>query len=109
MKKLLGAIFIAIIAISFTSTSAFADSAMGQRLYIKKLKRVCAESGIANGGVLARKHTQAQWQAIDKAGKLNAEIEKFCPKAKPLRKRYLQDVYDFLYNFASDSGNVPSC
>jgi len=109
MKKLLGAIFIAIIAISFTSTSAFADSAMGQRLYIKKLKRVCAESGIANGGVLATKHTQAQWKSINDAGKLNAEIEKFCPKAKPLRKRYLKDVYDFLYNFASDSGNVPSC
>ncbi len=109
MKKVLGAVFIALLGLSFISTSAFADSARGQKLYVRKLKRVCMKSGIANGGVLAKKHTQAQWQSIDKAGKLNAEIEKFCPKAKPLRKRYLKDVYDFLYNFASDSGNVPSC
>ncbi len=109
MKKLLGAIFIAMLGLSFVSTSAFADSAMGQKLYIRKLKRVCAKDGIANGGVLAAKHTQAQWKAIEKAGKLNAEIKKFCPDAKPLRPRFLSNIYDFLYNFASDSGNVPSC
>ncbi len=109
MKKLLGAIFIAILGLSFVSTSAFADAAKGQKLYVKKLKRACAKSGVATGAVLAKKHTQAEWQAIEKAGNLQKEISKFCPKAKPLRKRYLKDIYDFLYNYASDSGNVPSC
>jgi len=109
MKKLLGAIFIALLGLSFVSTSAFADSARGQKIYVRMIKRACIKNGIANGGVMAKKHTQAQWQSIEKAGKLNAEIKKLCPKARPLRKRYLKDVYDFLYNFASDSGNVPSC
>ncbi len=109
MKKLLGAIFIAILGLSFVSTSAFADAAKGQKLYVKKLKKACKKSGIDNGGVLAKKHTQAEWKAANDAGKLNAEIKKFCPKAKDLKKKYLKHIYDFLYNFASDSGNVPSC
>lgn len=109
MKKLLGAIFIAVLGLSFVSTSAFADSAKGQKIYVKKLKRDCKKSGIANGGVLAKKHTQAEWKAINDSGKLSDEIKKFCPKSKTLKKRYLKHLYDFLYNFASDSGNVPSC
>ncbi len=109
MKKLLGAIFVAILGLSFVSTQAMASSAKGQKLYVRKLKKACKKSGIANGGVLAKKHTQAEWKSINSEGKLNAEIKKFCPKAKDLKKRYLKDIYDFLYNFASDSGNVPSC
>ncbi len=109
MKKLLGAIFIALLGLSFVSTSAFADAAKGQKLYVRKLKKACKKNGIENGGVLAKKHTQAEWQSIEKAGNLQKEINKFCPAAKPLKKRYLKNIYDFLYNFASDSGNVPSC
>jgi hypothetical protein len=41
MKKLLGAIFIVLLGLSFVSTSAFADSARGQKIYVRKLKRVC--------------------------------------------------------------------
>ena len=40
---------------------------------------------------------------------LNDEIKKFCPEAKPLKDTYVEHIYDFLYNYASDSGNVPSC
>jgi len=109
MKKLLGAIFIAVLGLSFVSTSAMADSAKGQKLYLKKLKRACAKSGIANGGVMSKKHTQAEWKKIYDEGKLPAEIKKLCPKSKKLKKRYLKDLEDFFYNFASDSGNVPSC
>ncbi len=107
MKKLLGAIFIAILGLSFVSTSAFADSAKGQKLYLKKLKRACG----FNGAVMSKKHTQAEWKAIYDAGKLKQEIKKFCPKVKDkaLKKRYIKNYFDFFYNFASDSGNVPSC
>jgi hypothetical protein len=47
--------------------------------------------------------------AAQYAGKLNDELFKICPKAKPLKAKYVSHVYDFLYNYASDSGNVPSC
>jgi hypothetical protein len=48
---------------------------------------------------------------IENAGKLKAEIKKICPKAKDkaLKSKYMKDYYDFFHDFASDSGNVPSC
>jgi len=105
LKKLLVLLFAAVVGLSFVSTSAFAGVAKGQKLFIKKMKKPCGFSG----GVMAKKHTQAEWKAIQDAGTLNDEMIKFCPKAKPLKDKYIPHVYDFLYNYASDSGNVPSC
>ena len=107
MKKLLGAIFIAVLGLSFMSTSAFADAGKGQKLYLKKLKKACG----FNGAVMSKKHTQAEWKAIEDGGKLKDEIKKLCPKVKDkaLKDKYMKHYFDFFYNFASDSGNVPSC
>lgn len=105
MKKLATMLFVAILGLGFMSTSAFADAAKGQRIVIKFLKKPCG----FDGATMAKKHTQAEWKKINDEGKLAEEIQKMCPDAKPLRERFLPDVYDFLYNFASDSGNVPSC
>jgi len=104
LKKLLTLAFAAIVGLSFVSTASFAGTAKGQKLFIKKMKKPCGFSG----GVMAKKHTQAEWKAIQDAGTLNDEMIKFCPKAKPLKEKYVSHVYDFLYNYASDSGNVPS-
>ena len=98
-------VLVAAIAASFGATSAMADAGKGQKLYAKKLKKACG----FNGSVMAKKHTQAQWKKINSGGKLADEIKKQCPNSKPLKSKYLKDLYDFFYNFASDSGNVPSC
>ncbi|MCD8478506.1 MAG: cytochrome C [Sulfurospirillum sp.] len=100
--KLLCAI---IVSMSFLSTAALADAGKGQKLFIKELKGPCG----FDGATMAKKHTQAEWKAIQDGGKLNDEIKKFCPNAKPLKDSYIQHVYDFLFNYASDSGNVPAC
>jgi len=83
----------------------------GQKFYIRKLKQICKKDGINNGGELAKKHTQEEWQTIANKGMLKNEIDKICPsvKKKDIKTKYLNYIYDFLYNFASDSGNVPSC
>jgi len=104
MKKLLTLIFVAIVGLSFVSTASFAGTAKGQKLFIKKMKKPCG----FNGGVMAKKHTQDEWKAIYDAGKMNDELIKICPKAKPLKEKYVSHVFDFMYNYASDSGNVPS-
>jgi hypothetical protein len=104
MKKLLTLIFAAIVGLSLVSTASFAGAAKGQKLFIKKMKKPCGFSG----GVMAKKHTQDEWKAIYDSGKMNDELTKICPKAKPLKKKYVSHVYDFMYNYASDSGNVPS-
>jgi len=83
-----------------------ADAAKGQKLYSKKLKAACGFTGAD----FAKKHTQDEWKAIGVAG-MKAEIKKLCPSApeKALKDKYLQHYLDFSINYASDSGNVPSC
>ena len=104
MKKLLALLSVVIFASMLFSTTASANVNKGQKLIIKKLKKPCG----FDGGTLAKKHTQDEWKVIFDSGKLNAELHTICPKAKKLKNKYTKHVYDFLYNYASDSGNIPS-
>ncbi len=104
MRKLMTLIFATILSLGLMSSVANAGVEKGQKLIIKKLKKACG----FNGGVLAKKHTQEEWKKIQDEGKLAEEIKLLCPKSKPLKKKYLTHIYDFLHNYASDSGNVPS-
>lgn len=105
MFKVFNLILVAIFCIGVLSGSAFADAGKGQKIFIKEMKPVCG----FDGGTMAKKHTQAEWKAIQEAGKLNEELIKQCPEAKPLKDTYIEHVFDFLHNYASDSGNVPAC
>ena len=104
LKKLITLLFSALIGLSFVTTVASADAAKGQKLYIKKLKKPCG----FDGGKMATKLKQAEWKALYDAGKLNDKLIEFCPEAEPLKDKFVSHVYDFLYMYASDSGNVPS-
>lgn len=105
MKKVQTILILALVTLGFVSTPVFADSNKGQKIFIKVLKKPCGFTG----GDMAKKHTQEEWKAIYDANMLNDEMQKECPGAKPLKKSYVPHVYDFLYNYASDSGNVPAC
>lgn len=105
MKKTLMILIVAIVACGFVSAPVFADTNKGQKIFIKKMKKPCG----MNGGEMAKTHTQAEWKAINDAGQLNEELLEKCPEAKPLKDSYVPHVYDFLHNYASDSGNVPAC
>lgn len=94
----------ALLGMTLLSSTASADVKKGQKIYLKKLKAPC---GI-NGSQFARKHTQDQWEAIHEAGKFANEVKTICPKAT-IKANYVPDVYDFVYEYASDSGNVPAC
>lgn len=100
MKK----INLLIIGIIMTTGIANANIKKGQQIYLKKLKAPCEMSGVD----FAHKHTQDEWENIFEAGKMKEELQKICPKAK-INEKWLEDVYDFSYEYASDSGNVPSC
>jgi len=104
LKKLSALLFACVLGLGFVTTTVFADATKGQKLYRKFLKDGCGTSGIA----MASKHTQAEWQAVQDEGKLAAKIAEYCPDAKPLNDRFVSDVFDFLYMYASDSCNVPS-
>jgi len=96
----------ALFAFAVVGTTASADVAKGQKLYSKKLKDACGFSGAK----FAASHTQDEWEEIKGAGKFADEVKKVCPKLeKGYDSKWDQDLYDFSYEFASDSGNVPSC
>lgn len=105
MKKYIFLIMIAVFTAGFVASPVFADVNKGQKIFIKKMKKPCGFTG----GEMAKKKTQAEWKAIQDAGKLNEELLKECPDAKPLKDSFVPHVYDFLFNYASDSGNVPAC
>jgi hypothetical protein len=105
MSRILNLMLVAIFSLGIFSAAAFADAGKGQKIFIKEMKPVCG----FDGGTMAKKHTQAEWKAIQDAGKLNEELLKQCPEAKPLKDSYIEHVFDFLHNYASDSGNVPAC
>lgn len=101
MTKIAGA---TLLGLAMFATTASADVKKGQKLYMKKMKAVCGFSGAK----FAAKHTQDEWEAIHGAGKFAAEAAKICPGLK-LKEKYVPYIYDFSYEYASDSGNVPSC
>jgi len=107
MNKIVKIALGVVLILGISSTTASADISKGQKLYLKKLKNTCG----MNGGTMASRHTQAEWEKIHKEGKLVHEIKTICPKAKDkaLEDRFLQHYYDFFHNYGSDSGNIPSC
>jgi len=94
----------ALLGMAFFSTTASADVKKGQKLYMKKMKASCGFSGAKFAG----KHTQDEWEKIQGAGGFAGEAAKICPGLK-LKDKYVPHIYDFSYEYASDSGNVPSC
>lgn len=106
MNRLLKIALASTLVFGIATVSAQADVRKGQKIIIKKLKKDCG----MNGAQMASKHTQDEWETINNDGKLQDEISNLCGgNNKPLKDAYLPHVYDFLYEYASDSGNVPSC
>jgi hypothetical protein len=105
MKNITRLAVAALLGLTVLSSTASADVKKGQRIYLKKLKAPCG----MNGSKFALKHTQDEWEMIYEAGKFEDEVKKICPKVKKVREKYIEDIYDFVYEYASDSGNIPSC
>jgi hypothetical protein len=100
-----------LIGFGLLSTSVYADADKGQRIYQKKLKDVCGMTG----AVFAAKHTQMEWEMAKEEGTLAEMMTEACPAGKDFfesskfQKKYKSHMFDFVYDFASDSGNIPSC
>ena len=105
--KLSKIIMVGALALGLTSTALFADSVKGQKLYSKLLKDPCGMTGAK----FAAKHSQEEWKALKASGKFEEEVIKICPnvKAGDIKDSVQEHIIDFAVEFASDSGNVPSC
>ncbi len=107
MNKIVKIVLAAMIMLGMSSVTLSADVAKGQKLYLKKLKGACG----MNGAKMASQHSQDEWEEIGNGDGMAAEMKKLCPTAKDkaLKGKYLPHYYDFFYEYANDSGNVPSC
>jgi len=107
MNKLLKLVLAGAVVLGLSASVASASPAKGQKLFSKKLKKPCAMTGAKMAG----KHTQDEWEKIHTDGNLAGEIKTICPdvKDKALKDKYMEHFFDFFYEYASDSGNVPSC
>ena len=98
--------------IFFFASSAVADVNKGKRYYMKNFKQKFKMNGLD----FVQLHTQAEWRALfeDEGRGFIIEFSKKYPKREkylndPKTWKKLQHVGDFAIEYASDSGNTPSC
>lgn len=101
----------AVLAMGVFNAAASADADKGQRIYQKKLKSACGMTG----AVFAAKHTQMEWEGANDDGTLAEMMTDACQGGKAFfesdkfESKFKSHLYDFVHEFASDSGNIPSC
>jgi hypothetical protein len=82
------------------------DSDKGKKLYSKKLQKYCEMSGTSFAGM----YSQDEWEEIVEVGKFSEEVIEICPKLKEIYDNsWSPNLYQFAYEYANDSGNVPTC
>ena len=107
MKTILKITMACTLILGISASTASADVLKGQKLFVKKLKKTCG----MNGAKFAAKHSQDEWEQIKESGAFEDELIKICPNVKKgaIKESWQNHIYDFSYEFANDSGNVPSC
>ena len=116
MKKSTSVLLSAIVALGMLSTTASAEIKKGQKGYLKTCKKCHG-----NGTKGAAMKTQDEWTALFENDaaliiKKHDEIADAKEKKKASKffhgkkfKKLAPHLKDFLYQYGSDSGNVPSC
>lgn len=98
-------------ALALSTTALQADVLKGQKLYLKKLKSKCD----ASGAKMAAMYSMDEWAEFKEDGTLGDKLIQACPKAEKVitnekfQEKIMPHLYDFFYEYANDSGNVPSC
>jgi cytochrome c5 len=109
MSKLTSSLLAIIVAVSTMVSTVSADIKKGQKDYLKTCKNCHG-----NGTKGAAMHTQDEWDELFANG--GAKIIKAHANDKSSAffngdgfKNQAQDLRDFLFEYGSDSGNVPIC
>ena len=109
MKKRTSLLLTALVALGMLSSAASADVKKGQKAYLKQCKKCHG-----NGTKGAAMKSQDEWEeAFEDDAKVMKEWHKGDKSEKYFNgskfKKYAPHLKDFLFEYANDSGNVPSC
>ena len=78
----------------------------GQRIFRNKLQRKCGYTA----GHFAQQHTKQEWDTFQKEGKFQEEFSRMCPKGTKVAKdEWMQPLYLFATEYASDTNTRPRC
>ena len=57
------------------------------------------------------KHSQEEWESFQETAKFKAKFIEICPDVieSDIKDKWVPHLFDFSYEYANDSGNVPSC
>lgn len=109
MMKSTSLLLATLVAVGMMATTASADVKKGQKGYLKTCKN-CHGNGTKGSAM----HTQEEWDALfangaEKIIKAHANDKSATYFNGESFKNQAQDLRDFLFEYSSDSGNVPSC
>ena len=96
-------------ALLFTGTTLSADIKKGQKAYLKQCKK-CHGNGTKGDAMKSQDEWEEAFEddaAIFIEWHAGTKAEKYVNGKK--FKKYAPHLKDFLYEYANDSGNVPSC
>lgn len=105
MYRLTKSALVIALSLSLYPNAVLAENATIIGPFKKEVRKSCGFST----NVLAKKHTQKEWQSIYEAKQFTEELSLLCPKLKPVKANAVEEIYYFFYNYASDSGNTVLC
>ncbi len=110
MQKTIRMILLGLLGAGILSVTSLADPSKGEKILNRELHKAGGCSIPAARVAMA--HSLAEWKRIYEAGKLEAEIQKLCPKmgrlSKIENKKYAHDVFEYMEHYANDSGAIPA-
>jgi len=109
MKKITLGLILLFAMVSISSTIS-ADPIKGEKLLIRAIHDDCALPAPR----VAMMHSQAEWDAIYKDGKMEAEVTKLCQRKTALEpfntrySKYAEYIKEYMEHYANDSGAIPA-
>ena len=91
--------------ILFTTTVDAGSIKKGQKIYVQKIKDLCAGK---SAGAFAATFTQIEWENAFKVGKFETKVKKICPTMKSYNEQWTPYLFEFAYEYASDTGKEPA-
>jgi len=82
------------------------QSEIGQMVYLQAFADKCAMNEIK----FATHHSQIEWKEILEDALFKKRMIEICNNnIEAVPERFIPALYDFVYKYANDSGNFPSC
>jgi hypothetical protein len=78
----------------------------GQMIYVKKIKGQCTGK---TAGAFAATFTQKEWENAFKIGEFKVKVKEICPSMESYNEKWTPYLFEFAYEYASDTDKEYAC